>query len=75
MSVDRLVLTDDGACPFLREDRCTAREHRTLGCRTFYCDKATAPILQALHEKYLARIKALADRAGMPCTYGRVLEE
>lgn len=34
----------DGTCPLLSEDgRCTVYDARPLGCRTFYCDRATGP--------------------------------
>ncbi len=36
-------LRDDGVCPFLSEaGRCTVYEVRPLGCRTYFCDRASA---------------------------------
>ncbi len=33
---------DDGSCPFLSADRrCTIYQARPLGCRTFFCERAT----------------------------------
>lgn len=34
----------DGTCPFLtKEGRCSVYSARPLGCRTFYCDRASGP--------------------------------
>ncbi|HEY4119653.1 MAG TPA: YkgJ family cysteine cluster protein [Byssovorax sp.] len=38
----RLDLADERPCPLLRADgRCSVYAARPLGCRTFYCDRAT----------------------------------
>lgn len=61
----------EGRCPYHVEGRCTAREGRPLGCRTYFCDPATTEALQAVHEQLLARIRAIEERHGYPRTYAR----
>src|SRR5262245_16386360 len=34
----RVVTTD--ACPYQVDGMCTAREHRPLGCRIYFCDES-----------------------------------
>jgi hypothetical protein len=56
-------------CPFQQDNLCTAREPRPLGCRVYYCDPTYQDTGNALSEKYLARVKALADEAGVAWQY------
>jgi hypothetical protein len=56
-------------CPFQQGNLCTAREPRPLGCRIYYCDPAYQETGNSLSEKYLARLKALADEAGLAWRY------
>lgn len=57
-------------CPWQdRSGRCTARDARPLGCRVYFCDPrydAQAPVLT---ERFLTRLKELADRRGWPWNY------
>ena len=48
--------------------RCTARQARPLGCRVYFCDPSyhAAP---ELSERYIARLKQLAHRHGLPWNY------
>jgi hypothetical protein len=57
-------------CPW-QDDRghCTARDCRPLGCRVYYCDPAYEPSAHGLSERYIARLKALTDRHGLPWNY------
>lgn len=48
-------------CPFQKGNLCTAREPRPLGCRVYYCDPNYQDTMAAITEKYLRRLKALAD--------------
>jgi hypothetical protein len=48
-------------CPFQKGNLCTAREPRPLGCRVYYCDPGYQQTACDLTEKYLARLKRLAD--------------
>ena len=63
-----------GVCPHLREGKCGAREFRTLGCRTHYCDAAAAERGRELYEKYRARIAAISREHGIDWDYRPVLE-
>src|SRR5947209_8482487 len=56
-------------CPFQQGNLCTAREPRPLGCRIYYCDPGYQETGKALSEKYLARLKDLADEAGAEWRY------
>ena len=58
-----------GRCAFHVEGRCTAREGRPLGCRTYFCDDRTTEPLQELHERMLGRIRELERRHGYAPTY------
>jgi hypothetical protein len=62
---------DDGAtCPWQdHRGRCTAREGRPLGCRVFFCDPTFDDAAPALSERYIARLRVLADRHGLPWDY------
>jgi hypothetical protein len=62
---------DDGAtCPWQDDrGRCTAREARPLGCRVFFCDPAFEDAAPALSERFIARLKAIADRHRLPWDY------
>jgi hypothetical protein len=48
-------------CPFQKDNLCTAREPRPLGCRIFYCDPAYQETGNRLTEESLHKLKALAQ--------------
>src|SRR5205823_2863156 len=56
-------------CPFQKENLCTAREPRPLGCRVYYCDPAYQQTGNAITEKYLRRLKELAAANGIDWDY------
>jgi Fe-S-cluster containining protein len=69
----------DGACPYLRETKCTARERRPVGCRTHFCPSALPPpeareACEALGGKALAEIRGIVERHGLPWDYAPVVE-
>ncbi|MGP0063823.1 MAG: hypothetical protein ACLQGP_09525 [Isosphaeraceae bacterium] len=49
--------------------RCTARGARPLGCRVYYCDPNYESEAPELSERFIARLKHLADRHGLPWNY------
>lgn len=49
-------------CPFQKENLCTAREPRPLGCRVYYCDPNYQETCNQITEKYLRRLKDLAEK-------------
>jgi hypothetical protein len=62
---------DDGrTCPWQNDGgRCTARAARPLGCRVYFCDPAYQDAAPALSEQFIARLKVLAERYGLPWDY------
>jgi hypothetical protein len=56
-------------CPFQKDNLCTAREPRPLGCRIYFCDPAYQETMKAITEKYLHRLKDLARDAGLEWRY------
>jgi Fe-S-cluster containining protein len=56
-------------CPFQKGNLCTAREPRPLGCRVYYCDPNYQEAGAAISEKYVRRLKEIADAAGVTWRY------
>ena len=56
-------------CPFQKGNLCTAREPRPLSCRVYYCDPNYQERSGEITEKYLRRLKNLADAEGVPWLY------
>jgi len=56
-------------CPFQKGNLCTAREPRPLGCRVYFCDPAYQERSHAISEKYVRRLKMLAEENGLPWRY------
>lgn len=52
----------DNICPFLKDNQCSIRDYRTLGCRIFYCNPHYKEILYDLYEKYHCMIKELSKK-------------
>jgi hypothetical protein len=61
-------------CPFQKDNLCTAREPRPLGCRVYYCDPAYQETGNQITEDYLGRLKALAREYGLPWRYAALHE-
>src|ERR1700730_15390963 len=51
-------------CPFQKDNLCTAREPRPLGCRVYFCDPNYQETANQITEKYLRRLKELAEEKG-----------
>jgi Fe-S-cluster containining protein len=56
-------------CPFQKDNLCTAREPRPLGCRIYFCDPTYQETAAKISEKYLSRLKELARERGLPWRY------
>jgi hypothetical protein len=56
-------------CPFQKDNLCTAREPRPLGCRIYYCDPSYQETSHQITEKYLQRLKELTQEHGMEWRY------
>lgn len=61
------------ACPYLVSNLCTVREHRTLGCRVFFCQKDWPNTSQDLYESYFRRIKDLSAKYQLEWCYAPML--
>src|SRR5262249_33969844 len=56
-------------CPFQKGNLYTAREPRPLGCRVYYCDPTYQETGNQITEKYLQRLKELAQQEGLAWQY------
>jgi hypothetical protein len=56
-------------CPFQRENLCTAREPRPIGCRIYFCDPTYQQTSERISEEYIHRLKKLADDFGVEWRY------
>jgi len=61
----------EGRCPYHVRGRCTAREGRPLGCRSYHCDTRTTSVLAEAHEHYLKEIRRIERETDYPPSYGR----
>ena len=59
----------EGLCPFWQQGLCKAREHRPLGCRTYFCDPSWRERGEQLHEEFHRRIVALHKRHQISYSY------
>lgn len=59
----------DNICPFLKDNQCSIRNFRTLGCRIFYCNSDYKEISQDVYEKYHRRVKDLYKNYNIPWKY------
>lgn len=62
---------DDGrTCPWQdAAGRCTAREARPLGCRVYFCDPSYEAVAPEVSERFIGRLKRVADEFGLPWHY------
>jgi hypothetical protein len=56
-------------CPFQKENLCTAREPRPLGCRIYFCDPAYQETGQRISENAIGQLKRLAEASGIAWRY------
>lgn len=59
----------NGTCPYQIDGRCTARDHRPLGCRIFFCDPNAQAWQPPLYEQYLADLKRIGRDHGIDYRY------
>ena len=62
-------LTPSGTCGFRVDGRCSIHGERVLGCRVFFCDPAYKPHEQRVCHAFQRRLRALAERYGLPWDY------
>jgi Fe-S-cluster containining protein len=58
-----------GACPYQEAGRCTARGHRPLGCRVFFCDENAREWQGPEYERHLERLKEIGRRFDISYRY------
>jgi Fe-S-cluster containining protein len=56
-------------CPFQKENLCTARDPRPLGCRVYFCDPNYQETGNQITEKYLQKLKALSRQLEIDWLY------
>ena len=54
----------DGACPFLKENRCQIYAGRPFGCRTHFCDAAGGPAARKEVRDLIRRLEEIDARLG-----------
>ena len=65
----------DNICPFLKNNQCSIRNFRMLGCRVFYCNPHYQGISQDVYEKYHHRIKELSTKYNITWEYKSFLNQ
>ena len=55
-------------CPYLENNKCTARDFRFAGCRIFFC-KADSEQLNQLSEQVIKKFKTLCEKYDLPYRY------
>ena len=66
------TVAEAGVCPYMENNRCTARIGRTLGCRVFLCEQ-NAVEMEELHEVFFNRLRALAKKYNIELEYGEFI--
>ena len=61
-------------CPFQKQNLCTARDPRPLGCRIYFCDPNYQETGNRLSEEYLHRLKELAEENQIDWRYAPLHE-
>jgi len=61
----------EGRCAYHVAGKCTAREGRPLGCRTYFCDTRTDSVLEEAHEFFLKGIRKIGAEYDYPVPYAR----
>lgn len=56
--------TRDGACPFLKGNRCGIYEGRPFGCRTHFCEAAGGPASRKEVRDLIGRLEEIDRRLG-----------
>lgn len=59
----------NGSCPYQQGGQCTARPHRPLGCRVFYCDPADKDWQGPEYESRLMALRRLGAEYGVVYRY------
>ncbi len=65
--------TAQRSCPYQIDGKCTARDHRPMGCRVFFCDESSRDWQNAEYEKRLAELKRIGDDLNIEYRYAEWL--
>lgn len=68
-SEDLRAPVSDGYCPYQVQGRCTARQHRPLGCRVYFCDPASQNWQPDLTETALKKLQTIGKAHNLPYVY------
>ncbi len=69
------VKASDDVCPFLKNNQCSIRGFRVLGCRIFFCNPQYQEVSHTIYEKYLRMIKELHQTHNIPWDYQPFLNQ
>ena len=56
-------------CPYQIGGVCTARQHRPLGCRIFFCEERSQAWQGPVYEQFLVELKAIGLALELPYSY------
>lgn len=59
-----VIESPDGACPFLKDNRCRIYEGRPFGCRTHFCDAAGGPASRKEVRDLIQRLEDIDAKLG-----------
>lgn len=62
-------MVTDAFCPFQVGNLCTARDHRPVGCRVYFCEPGFESSMSELTEQAVRRLKNLAEAEGLRWLY------
>lgn len=62
-------LTPTGKCPLQIGGLCGVQTLRPLGCRIFFCHRASQPWQHEMYEQFLARLRQLHTELDLPYRY------
>ena len=65
----RPAAPDQTDCPYHVGGVCTARQHRPLGCRIFFCEERSQAWQGPVYEQFLAELKAIGPAFDLPYSY------
>jgi Fe-S-cluster containining protein len=65
----RRAAESDEACPYQVDGLCTARDHRPLGCRIYFCDPASRDWQPPEYERRLEELKRIGEEFGIDYRY------
>ncbi|TVL98768.1 MAG: hypothetical protein CV087_20490 [Candidatus Brocadia sp. WS118] len=65
----------DNICPFLKDNQCSIRDFRTLGCRVYHCNPHYREVLCDVYEKHYQMIRELGGKYNTQWKYLPFLDQ